>query len=157
VKSDFKILWTSSIHCDMGGPPILKTTSGCLATLAGEMCREMPWFVYILRCSDDSLYCGVTTDLVRRVQEHASGTGARYTRPRLPVELVWRSAPLSKSAAYKEEFRIKGLPKQEKENLVVLFTKDPSFRGLHDAAAVAVSVDHHLRGLTRKPSQTGRR
>ncbi len=89
----------------------------------------MPWFVYIFRCSDDSLYCGVTTDLVRRVQEHASGSGARYTRPRLPVRLVWRSDPLSKSAAYKEEFRIKGLPKQEKENLVVLFAEDKRLLG----------------------------
>ena len=76
------------------------------------------WFVYLLRCSDDSLYCGITTDLERRVQEHNEARGSRYTRSRLPVQLVWSSPSLSKSEAYKEEYRIKRLGKDAKENLV---------------------------------------
>ncbi len=78
----------------------------------------MSWFVYILRCSDNSLYCGSTTDLERRVKAHNSGEGARYTRSRLPVQLVWYVQEASKSAAFKEEFRIKRLHKNEKELLV---------------------------------------
>jgi putative endonuclease len=77
----------------------------------------MSWFVYILRCSDGSLYCGVTTDLIRRVEAHNAGTGARYTRSRLPIRLVWFSRRPSKSDAFKEEFRIKRLNKREKELL----------------------------------------
>ncbi len=76
------------------------------------------WFVYVLRCSDNSLYCGTTTDLDRRLQAHNTGTGARYTRSRSPVRLVWyRQAP-SKSEAFREEFRIKRLRKAQKELLL---------------------------------------
>jgi len=76
------------------------------------------WFVYVVRCSDNSLYCGITTDLGRRIEAHNSGAGARYTRSRLPVELVWHVQAASKSAAFKEEFKIKRLQKDEKELLV---------------------------------------
>ena len=75
------------------------------------------WYVYLLRCSDDSLYCGTTMDLQRRLQEHNDGTGCRYTRSRLPVRLVWYSGTLNKSEAYKEEYRIKRLSKTDKEML----------------------------------------
>jgi nucleoid DNA-binding protein/predicted GIY-YIG superfamily endonuclease len=78
----------------------------------------MPWFVYILRCSDNSLYCGNTTDLEGRLRAHNSGIGARYTRTRSPVQLVWPLQATDKSAAFKEEFRIKRLYKAEKELLV---------------------------------------
>ncbi|MGO9570890.1 MAG: GIY-YIG nuclease family protein [Desulfomonilaceae bacterium] len=80
--------------------------------------KEMSWFVYILRCSDNSLYCGITTDLDRRIGAHNSGAGARYTRSRIPVQLVWHVQAASKSGAFKEEFRIKRLQKDEKELLV---------------------------------------
>ena len=78
----------------------------------------MPWFVYVVRCSDHSLYCGTTTDLVRRLEAHNAGIGARYTRSRLPVQLVWYRQVTDKPAAFKEEFRIKQLKKAEKELLV---------------------------------------
>jgi predicted GIY-YIG superfamily endonuclease len=78
----------------------------------------MLWKVYLLRCSDDSLYCGTTNDVERRLQEHNHGTGARYTRSRLPVELVWSSCELTKSVASKEEYRIKRLSKIVKERMV---------------------------------------
>jgi predicted GIY-YIG superfamily endonuclease/nucleoid DNA-binding protein len=86
----------------------------------------MPWFVYVLRCSDNSLYCGTTTDVDRRVEAHNGGTGARYTRSRLPVQLVWRRQAADKSEAFKEEFRIKRLHKAEKE-LLVTCQRDEEF------------------------------
>ena len=76
------------------------------------------WQVYLLRCSDDSLYCGTTTDLERRVQEHNQGVGSRYTKSRLPVRMVWSSDKLNKSEAFKEEYRIKRLSKVQKERMV---------------------------------------
>ena len=72
----------------------------------------------MLRCSDNSLYCGVTRDVSARVAAHNTGNGARYTRSRLPVELVWHLPVASKSEAYSEEFRIKRLRKIGKELLV---------------------------------------
>ena len=77
-----------------------------------------PWYVYLLQCSDDSLYCGVTTDLERRVQEHNNGIGCRYTKSRLPVRLVWSAETPGKSEAYKEEYRIKRMSKTAKKELV---------------------------------------
>ena len=76
------------------------------------------WQVYLLRCSDNSLYCGTTTDLERRVQEHNQGVGSRYTKSRLPVRMVWSSLELSKSVAFREEYRIKRMSKVLKERMV---------------------------------------
>ena len=77
----------------------------------------MCWRVYLLRCSDNSLYCGVTTDIERRLSEHNLGVGSRYTRTRLPVRLVWSSGELTKSEAFKEEYRIQRLSKVMKEEM----------------------------------------
>jgi putative endonuclease len=74
--------------------------------------------VYLLRCADDSLYCGITTDLERRVAEHGEGRGARYTRPRRPVELVWWEEAPDRSAAASREHAVKALDKGSKEALV---------------------------------------
>lgn len=72
------------------------------------------WFLYALRCEDDTLYTGVTTDVRRRVGEHNSGRGARYTAGRRPVELVavWRFA--DQSAAQRAEARFRRLPRRQK-------------------------------------------
>ena len=78
----------------------------------------MYWRVYLLRCSDNSLYCGATTDIERRLTEHNGGVGSRYTRTRLPVRLVWSSGELTKSEAFKEEYRIKRLSKVMKEGII---------------------------------------
>lgn len=79
------------------------------------------WFVYILRCADGSLYTGITTDLERRVAEHNSGerSGARYTRPRRPVALVYHECQESRSAAGKREHLLRTLSKADKEKLVL--------------------------------------
>lgn len=73
----------------------------------------------MIRCSDNSLYTGYTTDLERRVEEHNSGEGAKYTQSRTPVELVHSEEYTTRSDAMSREYEIKQLSKSGKENLVV--------------------------------------
>jgi putative endonuclease len=75
-------------------------------------------YVYLLRCRDDSLYCGWTTDVARRLAAHRSGRGSRYTASRLPVELVLAQPMADRAAARREEVRIKRLTRREKLELV---------------------------------------
>jgi putative endonuclease len=75
-------------------------------------------YVYLLRCADDSLYCGWTTDVDRRLAAHGSGTASRYTRSRRPVELAGVVAVADRSAALREEARIKRLPRAAKLRLI---------------------------------------
>ena len=77
-----------------------------------------PAHVYLLRCADGTLYCGWTTDVQRRVDEHQAGTASRYTRTRLPVALAWSKAMGSRGEALREEHRIKGLSRAEKLRLL---------------------------------------
>lgn len=72
------------------------------------------WSVYLLKCADQSLYCGVTTDLDLRLKKHNQGTASRYTRSRRPVVLAAVRDNLDKSAAFKLEYRIKQLPASRK-------------------------------------------
>ena len=77
------------------------------------------WDVYIVRCSDGTLYTGITKDLEKRIEAHNSGNdGARYTRSRRPVKLVYSKQVKSKSAAAKFEYQIKKLPLSKKNKLV---------------------------------------
>jgi len=78
------------------------------------------WSVYILRCADDSLYTGITTDVSRRLDQHNGlvKNGAKYTRNRQPVELVYQENANSRSAACKREYAIKSLSKSQKEQLI---------------------------------------
>ena len=78
------------------------------------------WFVYMLRCRDGSLYTGIAVDVQRRLQEHNGelGQGARYTRSRRPVTLVYQETLASRSAALKREAAIKKLSRVEKEQLI---------------------------------------
>jgi len=77
-----------------------------------------PHFVYVLRCADDTLYTGYTTDVERRVAEHDAGEGAAYTRGRTPVELVHVESYETRSAAMSREYEVKSLAKDAKERLV---------------------------------------
>ena len=72
------------------------------------------WVVYLVRCSDNSLYCGISNDIKSRIIEHNSGKGARYTRSRRPVELVGISPEMTKNEALKLEYKIKQLPADKK-------------------------------------------
>lgn len=75
-------------------------------------------YVYILRCGDETLYTGYTTDIERRVEEHQSGTGAKYTRGRGPFELVHVEEYQTRSAAMSREYEIKQLARETKEQLI---------------------------------------
>lgn len=78
-----------------------------------------PWFVYLVRCKDNSLYCGITNDIENRIKKHNNGTGAKYINySKRPVILVYSSEFPSRSEASKEEYQIKKLSKKEKEKLV---------------------------------------
>ena len=79
------------------------------------------WYVYIVRCSDDSLYTGITTDIERRMRAHNDDTGssaAKYTRARRPVCLVYQETADSRSHAARRESEIKNLSRRDKELLV---------------------------------------
>ncbi len=76
------------------------------------------WTVYILTCCDGSYYTGSTTDLVRRLREHQTGQGARYTRSRLPCRLVWSRKCRNRATAQRLEARLKALPRAEKTTLI---------------------------------------
>ena len=72
------------------------------------------WHVYIIRCADDTLYTGITKNVDKRIQKHNAGNGAKYTKGRLPVKLVYKQKVGSYSAALKREHQIKSLPRKEK-------------------------------------------
>ena len=71
-------------------------------------------YVYLLRCADGSLYCGWTTDLEARVKAHNSGRGAKYTRSRLPAELVWQEVYEDRHEALSREWHVKRMSREEK-------------------------------------------
>ena len=76
--------------------------------------EDKKWYIYIIRCSDDTLYTGITTDVERRIKQHNEGSGAKYTRGRGPVALVKFFTRLTKGEALKLEYQIKQLSKEEK-------------------------------------------
>ena len=78
----------------------------------------MPYYIYILKCSDKSLYTGVTTDIERRVKEHNKGKGCKYTFPIRPVRCIYSEEYPTISLAMKREKQIKGLPRSRKLDLV---------------------------------------
>ncbi|GAA0086646.1 GIY-YIG nuclease family protein [Clostridium sp. MB05] len=80
-------------------------------------------YVYILRCSDNTLYTGWTTNLDKRLKTHNNGKGAKYTRARLPVEIVYFEEFDNKKDAMKRECEIKKLSRKEKLNLIEYFNK----------------------------------
>ena len=79
---------------------------------------EKKWYLYILRCGDGSLYTGITTDVESRLAQHRSGKGAKYTRGRGPLEVVYTEECEDHSAALKRELAVKALPREEKEKLI---------------------------------------
>ena len=75
------------------------------------------YFVYLLRCADDTLYCGITNDVEARLAAHEAGTGARYTRGRGPLELVFTRRCRDKGSALRLEYKIKQLDRRAKLSL----------------------------------------
>lgn len=78
----------------------------------------MSWVCYLLRCADDTLYCGITNDMEKRLAAHNAGEGAKYTRGRIPVSVVYCERCADKSAALKREIRIKRMSRSAKQLLV---------------------------------------
>ena len=79
----------------------------------------LSWFVYMLRCGDQTLYTGITDDVPKRLAAHRAGKGAKYTRGRGPLEVVYQEELPDKSAALKREYAIKRLRREEKEQLLL--------------------------------------
>lgn len=76
--------------------------------------KTEPWYVYILKCADGTLYAGSTNDVAKRVAAHGAGKGAKYTRGRGPVALVWKRRARDRSAALKLEARVKRMTRKKK-------------------------------------------
>ena len=83
-----------------------------LAELAKK--KQRSWFVYILLCSDSTLYTGITNNINKRVEDHKKGIGAKYTKGRSPLSLIWQEKHPNKSSASKREYEIKSLTKKQK-------------------------------------------
>ena len=79
---------------------------------------DRPYIVYMLRCSDGSLYTGITNDIEKRLRAHNNGTASKYTRARRPVELVYHEAAEDRSAALRREIQIKALDRKAKLRLI---------------------------------------
>lgn len=77
-----------------------------------------PWYVYLLRCGDGTLYTGITDDVERRLAAHRAGKGAKYTRGRGPLELVYTEEQPDRPAALRRELAVKKLSRAEKERLI---------------------------------------
>ncbi|MEJ2761156.1 MAG: GIY-YIG nuclease family protein [Gammaproteobacteria bacterium] len=79
------------------------------------------WFVYIVRCADGTLYTGITCDVERRLREHngKGRRGAAYTRARRPVRLVYREPCPDRSRAARREYKLRNMPRRDKEKLVL--------------------------------------
>jgi predicted GIY-YIG superfamily endonuclease len=90
--------------------------------------RKPGWFVYILECSDRTLYTGVATDVEKRLAEHSAGRGAKYTRTRLPVKLVFSEGADDRSAALRREYAIKQLRSAAKHRLIQTTSCEPIVR-----------------------------
>lgn len=74
--------------------------------------------VYILRCADQTFYIGTAKDLGRRLAVHNAGKGAKYTKPRRPVRLVWQEGPMSLTRALRREYQLKQLTRAQKQALI---------------------------------------
>jgi putative endonuclease len=113
---------------------------------------ENNWVVYLVRCSDKSLYCGISNDVHRRLKEHNTGRGAKYTRSRRPVELIDISPELPKGEALKLEYRIKKMSADQKISELskvqreVLIKRDlQSLR--RDIQAIVKIIDKLIKGI----------
>ncbi|OGS43844.1 MAG: hypothetical protein A2539_06235 [Elusimicrobia bacterium RIFOXYD2_FULL_34_15] len=82
------------------------------------MAKATPYLVYILKCSNNTLYTGITTDLNRRINEHNKGNGAKYTSNKIPVKCVYSEKHPNRSSALKRESEIKSLPRSKKLVLI---------------------------------------
>lgn len=119
---------------------------------------ETPWWLYVVRCSDNSLYCGVTPHVEKRVQKHNAGQGAKYTKHRSPVSLVAAWKYQNRSLAQKQEYGFKQLTRADKLQFVNEFTVDelsesPNFLPLQDIENLPAALS---RPSTHSPTKKRR-
>ncbi|EPQ5227934.1 GIY-YIG nuclease family protein [Providencia stuartii] len=88
-------------------------------TLEKKQSKQSDWYLYLVRERNNALYCGITTDVQRRFEQHKAGTGAKALKGRMPLELVFSCFIGSRSAASKMEYQVKQLNKKIKERLVI--------------------------------------
>lgn len=88
--------------------------------MKAEITENNDWYVYLLRCADHSLYCGITNNLDKRLRQHNGELigGAKYTKTRQPVTLVYQEAAINRQTASQREYQVKQLSKAQKERLV---------------------------------------
>lgn len=98
----------------------------CDVKMTEEIKESTGWQVYVLRCGDGSLYCGIASDVMRRLEQHEGGTGARYTRGRGPLRLLIQWGFPTRSAALKAELAFKRLSRVKKE--AQLLSGEPPWR-----------------------------
>ena len=85
----------------------------------------MCWTVYIVECSDGTLYTGVAKELDKRISQHNAGEGAKYTRARLPVKVVYTEQMANRSEAQQREYAIKQLKRSQKQALIISSVHEP--------------------------------
>lgn len=101
----------------------IKKRQYIVSTSTPKHTEKKQWYVYMLVCADGTLYTGITTDLKRRVMEHNSGPkGAKYTRARQPVRLVFHEHAANRQVASQKEYALRKLPRKDKLRLVAEFT-----------------------------------
>jgi len=105
----------------------------------------MAWFVYIARCSDGTLYTGIAKNVAERIAKHNAGEGAKYTRTRRPIRLVYSEPAADRSAAQSREYEIKSLHRSQKEALVAAALQTISMAEI--AARKQASRDEDARAL----------
>lgn len=103
----------------------------------------MSYWVYLLRCGDDSLYTGITDDVERRVAAHNAGRGAKYTRSHLPVAVVYREEQADRSAALRREAAIKKLSRREKLALIEVSETQRQPQGNQESQPSQISQSEH--------------
>jgi putative endonuclease len=128
------------------------------------------WVAYLVRCADNSLYCGISKDFDIRLREHNAGKGAKYTRSRRPVKLVAISSEMTKSQALKLEYRIKRLPANQKsielsrrENLMTISKKDlqalkkdiKAIEKKMDKLIAAAEMSRNAKAIKKAPAKKG--
>ncbi len=106
----------------------------------------MTWKVYLLKCADNSLYCGTSNDIKSRIAKHNAGKGAKYTKSRLPVKLVACSCELSKSDAFKLEYYIKQQPANKK----ILSLKNAEFSSMSTIKSELLDISKEIIRLSIK-------
>ena len=79
---------------------------------------SQPWFVYVVQCADSTYYIGISNDVQKRIDDHNSGKGAKYTQGRLPVKLIYQEEYPDRSTASKREAELKSWPRKKKEQLI---------------------------------------